>query len=70
MQNELVKARLRNEEMEEDLVRYKLLYVLGLLVGQHSKIIGSYAQAMHESQDAQSSHRISIAQLALKQGSK
>ncbi|KAF8070464.1 rab-GTPase-TBC domain-containing protein [Lyophyllum atratum] len=52
--NELVKSRLRNEEMEEELVRYKLLY----------------AEAMHENQDAQSSHRISIAQmLKLKRGS-
>ncbi|KAG6831748.1 hypothetical protein H0H92_007900 [Tricholoma furcatifolium] len=52
--NELVKSRLRNEEMEEQLVRYKLLY----------------AEAMHENQDAQSSHRISIAQmLRLKRGS-
>ncbi|KAK7472854.1 GTPase-activating protein [Stygiomarasmius scandens] len=41
--NELVKARLRNEELEESLVRYKLLY----------------AEAMHENEDAQSSHRIS-----------
>ncbi|GAW08544.1 GTPase-activating protein GYP5 [Lentinula edodes] len=38
--NELVKARLRNEEMEGELVRYKLLY----------------AEAMHENEDAQSSH--------------
>ncbi|RDB25076.1 GTPase-activating protein GYP5 [Hypsizygus marmoreus] len=52
--NELVKSRLRNEEMEEELVRYKLLY----------------AEAMHENQDAQSSHRISIAQmLRVKRGS-
>ncbi|GLB37426.1 putative rab-GTPase-TBC domain containing protein [Lyophyllum shimeji] len=52
--NELVKSRLRNEEMEEELVRYKLLY----------------AEAMHENEDAQSSHRISIAQmLKLKRGS-
>ena len=27
VQNELVKSRLRNEEMEEELVRYKLLSV-------------------------------------------
>lgn len=52
--NELVKSRLKNEEMEEELVRYKLLY----------------AEAMHENQDAQSSHRISIAHmLKLKRGS-
>ncbi|KAJ7703168.1 rab-GTPase-TBC domain-containing protein [Mycena rosella] len=42
--NELVKSRLRNEELEEELVRYKLLY----------------AEAMHENQDAQSSQRISF----------
>ncbi|KAG9221113.1 hypothetical protein CCMSSC00406_0005448 [Pleurotus cornucopiae] len=43
----LVMARLRNEEMEGELVRYKLLY----------------AEAMHENQDAQSSHRISLASM-------
>ncbi|KAJ6586951.1 rab-GTPase-TBC domain-containing protein [Mycena vulgaris] len=42
--NELVKSRLRNEELESELVRYKLLY----------------AEAMHENQDAQSSQRISF----------
>ncbi|KAF5370842.1 hypothetical protein D9758_002060 [Tetrapyrgos nigripes] len=42
--NELVKGRLRTEELEESLVRYKLLY----------------AEAMHENEDAQSSHRISV----------
>ncbi|TFK44717.1 rab-GTPase-TBC domain-containing protein [Crucibulum laeve] len=53
--NELVKQRLRNEEMEEELVRYKLLY----------------AEAMHENEDAHSSHRKSLAQLLnLKRGSK
>lgn len=52
--NDLVKQRLHNEEMEEELVRYKLLY----------------AEAMHENQDAQSSHRISLAQMFnLKKGS-
>ncbi|CAK5281576.1 unnamed protein product [Mycena citricolor] len=45
--NELVKARLRNDELEGELVRYKLLY----------------AEAMHENQDAQSSQRISFAGL-------
>ncbi|KDQ28148.1 hypothetical protein PLEOSDRAFT_1112882 [Pleurotus ostreatus PC15] len=45
--NQLVMARLRNEEMEGELVRYKLLY----------------AEAMHENQDAQSSHRISLASM-------
>ncbi|TRM69972.1 rab-GTPase-TBC domain-containing protein [Schizophyllum amplum] len=43
--NELVKQRLRNEEMEEQLVRYKLLY----------------AEAMHQNEDAGSSHRLSQA---------
>ncbi|ESK97174.1 hypothetical protein Moror_6257 [Moniliophthora roreri MCA 2997] len=53
--NELVKCRLRNEEIESELVRYKLLY----------------AEAMHENEDAQSSHRISINQMfnGLKRGS-
>ncbi|KAH9935546.1 rab-GTPase-TBC domain-containing protein [Fomitopsis serialis] len=43
--NELVKARLKHEELESELVRYKLLY----------------AEAMHQSEDAMSSHRISLA---------
>ncbi|KAG1777720.1 rab-GTPase-TBC domain-containing protein [Suillus placidus] len=41
--NQLVMARLRNEELEEELVKYKLLY----------------AEAMHEKQDSLSSHRLS-----------
>lgn len=41
--NQLVMARLRNEEIEEELVRYKLLY----------------AEAMHENQDSMSAHRLS-----------
>ncbi|OAX42542.1 RabGAP/TBC [Rhizopogon vinicolor AM-OR11-026] len=41
--NQLVMARLRNEELEEELVRYKLLY----------------AEAMHENEDSKSSHRLS-----------
>ncbi|KAG7098563.1 hypothetical protein E1B28_000496 [Marasmius oreades] len=45
--NELVKCRLRNEELEAELVRYKLLY----------------AEAMHASEDAQSSQRISLNQM-------
>jgi len=40
---ELVMTRLRNEEMEGELVRYKLLY----------------ADAMHQNEDALSSHRLS-----------
>ncbi|KAH9858606.1 RabGAP/TBC [Lenzites betulinus] len=43
--NELVRARLRHEDLESELVRYKLLY----------------AEAMHQSEDAMSSHRISLA---------
>ncbi|KIP08382.1 hypothetical protein PHLGIDRAFT_104314 [Phlebiopsis gigantea 11061_1 CR5-6] len=42
--NELVMARLRHEELEGDLVRYKLLY----------------AEAMHKSEDALSSQRVSM----------
>ncbi|KDQ53505.1 hypothetical protein JAAARDRAFT_80643 [Jaapia argillacea MUCL 33604] len=42
--NQLVMARLKNEELEGELVRYKLLY----------------AEAMHQSADALSSHRISM----------
>jgi len=40
---ELVMTRIRNEEMESELVRYKLLY----------------AEAMHQNEDAMSSHRMS-----------
>ncbi|RPD53977.1 RabGAP/TBC [Lentinus tigrinus ALCF2SS1-6] len=42
--NELVRSRLRHEELEGELVRYKFLY----------------AEAMHQSEDAMSSHRISL----------
>jgi len=49
--NQLVAARIRNEELEVELVRYKLLY----------------AEAMHKSEDAMSSHRISL--LSSKRGS-
>lgn len=41
--NELVRARLQNEEFESELVRYKLLY----------------AEAVHKTEDAMSSHRLS-----------
>ncbi|KAJ3575126.1 hypothetical protein NP233_g1307 [Leucocoprinus birnbaumii] len=50
--NELVKQRLRNEELEAELVRYKLLY----------------AEAMHQNEDAQSSQRMSFAQMLMKRG--
>ncbi|KAI0277605.1 rab-GTPase-TBC domain-containing protein [Russula aff. rugulosa BPL654] len=43
--NELVRARLQNEELEGELVRYKLLY----------------AEAVHQTEDAMSSHRLSAA---------
>ncbi|KAI0305591.1 rab-GTPase-TBC domain-containing protein [Multifurca ochricompacta] len=42
--NELVRARLQNEELESELVRYKLLY----------------AEAVHQTEDAMSSHRLSV----------
>lgn len=51
--NQLVMARLRNEEMEEELVRYKLLY----------------AEAMHKNEDAMSSHRLSKSHTGKKRGS-
>lgn len=41
--NQLVMARLQNEELEGELVRYKLLY----------------AEAVHKTEDAMSSHRLS-----------
>jgi len=40
-QNELVKQRLKNEELEEELVRYKLLY----------------AEAVHKHEDAGSNNQ-------------
>jgi len=52
--NELVKQRLKNEEMEEELVRYKLLY----------------AEAMHVNEGANSSNRISLAQIMSSLGRK
>ncbi|KAJ7462337.1 rab-GTPase-TBC domain-containing protein [Mycena galericulata] len=57
--NELVKSRLRNEELEEELVRYKLLYV-PTTRSQINSQPSRYAEAMHENQDAQSSQRISF----------
>ncbi|TFK54244.1 RabGAP/TBC [Heliocybe sulcata] len=42
--NQLVMSRLKNEELEGELVRYKLLY----------------AEAMHQNEDALSSHRLSM----------
>jgi len=42
--NQLVMSKVRNEELESELVRYKFLY----------------AEAMHQSEDALSSHRTSI----------
>lgn len=54
LMNELVKARLNNEEIERELVRYKLLY----------------AEAMHRSDEAQSSQRLSASSiLGFKRGS-
>ncbi|KAF9531667.1 rab-GTPase-TBC domain-containing protein [Crepidotus variabilis] len=53
--NELVKQQLRNEEVEQELVRYKLLY----------------AEAMHEQEGANTSNRISLASMmnSLRRGS-
>ncbi|KAI0766833.1 rab-GTPase-TBC domain-containing protein [Trametes elegans] len=60
--NELVMARLRHEELESELVRYKLL-----CVDRHPRSLVArrscpprYAEAMHQSEDAMSSHRISL----------
>jgi ecotropic viral integration site 5 protein len=65
MQNELVMARLRHEELEGELVRYKLLYVtqaqfrlLSLLTDASNFL--RYAEAMHKSEDAMSSQRVSM----------
>ncbi|KAI6040280.1 rab-GTPase-TBC domain-containing protein [Pisolithus marmoratus] len=51
--NQLVMARLRNEEIEEELVRYKLLY----------------AEAMHRTEDAMSSHTRSRSSAGKSRGS-
>ncbi|GBE81076.1 hypothetical protein SCP_0308010 [Sparassis crispa] len=51
--NELVRARLKHEELESELVRYKLLY----------------AEAMHQSEDAMSSHRLSTMSSPNRRGS-
>ncbi|KAF9241597.1 rab-GTPase-TBC domain-containing protein [Melanogaster broomeanus] len=61
--NQLVMARLRNEEMEEELVRYKLLQVP---VSFHESI---YAEAMHQNEDAMSNNRRSKPQLSSRRGS-
>jgi len=52
--NELVRARLQNEELEGELVRYKLLY----------------AEAVHQTEDAMSSHRLSATSSVKESGSK
>lgn len=61
-QNELVRARLRHEELESELVRYKLLQVLCLSYHCHYCVNNTsrYAEAMHKSEDAMSSHRVSM----------
>lgn len=62
VQNELVMSRLRHEELESELVRYKLLYVQ---FSRHfhavfvSPITYRYAEAMHQSEDAMSTQRVS-----------
>lgn len=61
-QNELVMARLRHEELESELVRYKLLYVLQGGCSRDDILmhrVNRYAEAMHENEDALSSHRMS-----------
>lgn len=59
-------ARLRNEEMEEELVRYKLLSVLSartLGAMAYSALLVRYAEAMHQNEDAMSSNRLSKTQI-------
>jgi hypothetical protein len=56
--------RLHNEELEGELVRYKLLYAEGSLLDlcPLALMIASslrYAEAMHENEDAQASRRLS-----------
>src|SRR5712672_1969129 len=64
-QNELVRARLQNEELEGELVRYKLLCVCTFSVIWFflpmSIITCRYAEAVHQTEDAMSSHRLSTA---------
>lgn len=66
-QNQLVAARMRNEELETELVRYKLLCVFSSRCGPALLTNIRYAEAMHQSEDAMSSHRISL--LSSKRGS-
>ena len=56
---QLVMERLKGEEVENELVRYKLLYVLHRLLPNSTHLYRRYAEAMHETQDALSSHRLS-----------
>lgn len=66
-QNELVMARLRHEELEADLVRYKLLCVslnaLHYLCASLTRGERRYAEAMHQSEDAMSTNRVSMMSL-------
>ena len=59
-QNELVMSRLRHEELESELVRYKLLYVPSSECLTALTVFCRYAEAMHQSEDAMSGHRISL----------
>ena len=58
-------TRIKNEELESELVRYKLLLVAFplILFRQRSYwpivCINRYAEAMHQNEDAMSSHRLS-----------
>lgn len=57
-----MKARLKHEELESELVRYKLLYEIPSLFTIRPPLTMNirYAEAMHQSEDAMSSHRISM----------
>lgn len=51
--------RIKNEETENELVRYKLLWVEVVFADSASWPYPSYAEAMHQNEDALSSHRLS-----------
>jgi hypothetical protein len=61
-QNELVRSRLKNEDTESELVRYKLLCVVAASPPHppaSTHHLRRYAEAMHKSEDAMSNSRLS-----------
>ena len=52
-------SKIAKEDVESELVRYKLLYVSTALVDEASLTQSRYAEVMHDREDAMSSNRIS-----------